>query len=144
MAALATSGVIKIDNEYITYTGKSGSTLTGGTRGWDGSFTDTAPATHTHGDSIYPNKYLATFGSTLKTLSLGDDPSHANYGKFAVRYGNARTIIELDTSYTASNLQSDINSISGVTAGLTVTNKLYAFNNTGTDPITFELSLIHI
>ena len=138
VATLATSGVIKIDNEYITYTGKSGSTLTGGARGWDGSFTDTAPATHTHGDSIYPNKYLATFGSTLKTLSLGDDPSHANYGKFAVRYGNARTIIELDTSYTASNLQSDINSISGVTAGLTVTNKLYAFNYTGTDPITFE------
>jgi len=141
VATLATSGVIKIDNEYITYTTKSGSangTLTAAARGWDGSFTDTTAATHTHGDSVYPNKYLATFGSTLQTLSLGDGPSHANYGKFAVRYGNARTVIELDTSYTASNLQTAINNISGVTAGLTVKNKLYAFNNTGTDPITFE------
>ena len=141
VATLATSGVIKIDSEYITYTGKSGTTngtLTGGTRAWDGSFASTAAATHTHADSIYANKHLATFGSTLQTLSLGDDPTHANYAKFAVRYGNARTIIELDTSYTATNLKTAINNISGVTAGLTATNKLYAFNNVGTDPITFE------
>ena len=137
---LATSGIIKIDSEYISYTSKSSNNLTGGTRGKDGSFASTAPATHTHGAAVYANKHLATFGSTLKTLSLGDDPTHANYAKFAVRYGNARTIIELDTtsSNTLGELSSRINNISGITASVTATNKLYAFNNTGTEPVTFE------
>lgn len=142
---LATSGIIKIDSEYVKYVSKNNSNDTidvsaTSNRGWDGSFASTAAATHTHADSIYANKHLATFGSTLQTLSLGDDPTHANYGKFAVRYGNARTIIELDTSsdYTATHLKTAINNISGVTAGLTAKNKLYAFNNVGTDPITFE------
>ena len=140
-STLAASGIIKIGSEYIAYTGKSGNNLTGGIRGVDGIFDTSVAATQTHGASVYGNKYLTTFSSSVQALSLGDDPTHANYAKFAVRYGNARTIISLDTadtSYTATELKNAINNISGITAGLTSTNKLYAFNNVGTDPITFE------
>ena len=135
-STLAASGIIKIGSEYIAYTGKSGNNLTGGIRGVHSS----TAATQTHGDSVFGNKHLTTFSSSVQALSLGDDPTHANYAKFAVRYGNARTIISLDTtsSATRAELATAINNISGITAALTSTYKLYAFNNVGTDPITFE------
>ena len=55
-AQFPTSGTIFIENEQITYTGKSGNNLTGCTRGAN----STTAATHADGTNVYNYKFIFT------------------------------------------------------------------------------------
>lgn len=71
-ANFPTSGVIAIDSggviEFVKYTGKSSNTLTGCTRGaWD-----SAAASHSNLDSVYPVWTISAISATELTFSAGD------------------------------------------------------------------------
>lgn len=63
--AFSNSGAAKIDNEWITYTGKTGTTLTGVTRGAFG----TAAASHSSGAAVIPVREITVISATELTFA---------------------------------------------------------------------------
>jgi hypothetical protein len=88
----ASSGIIKIDNEIITYNGKSATTFNNLTRGYKG----TTPANHTAGTTIYQYVEQGMPNVPIEKVVLNTDMFNANWT--AIRIDSNGTSVDTDIS----------------------------------------------
>ncbi|HCK12650.1 TPA: hypothetical protein DHW51_00910, partial [Candidatus Poribacteria bacterium] len=119
-SSFATSGTIRIEDEYIRYTGKTGDTFTGLSRG---ASSTTAAAYGTNNISITSVDYSS---QTMSALDIAA-------GTFTVKGASEKTVTISSTSDTLSTVINSINSASaGVTASLSPDGRVKLVGSAGT------------
>ncbi|HIO46520.1 TPA: hypothetical protein EYN23_04090, partial [Candidatus Poribacteria bacterium] len=121
-SSFATSGTIRIEDEYITYTGKTSNTFTGLTRGSSGT---TAAAYEATAGSVG----ITSVDYSSQTMSALDIAA----GTFTVKGSSEKTVTISSTSDTLSTVIGSINSANaGVTASLSVDGRVKLVGPAGT------------
>ncbi|SVA98768.1 uncharacterized protein METZ01_LOCUS151622, partial [marine metagenome] len=120
-SSFATSGTIRIEDEYIRYTGKTGDTFTGLTRG----ASSTTAAAYGAAGSIG----ITSVDYSSQTMSALDITA----GTFTVKGASEKTVTISSTSDTLSTVINSINSASaGVTASLSPDGRVKLVGSAGT------------
>lgn len=107
-ATFPTSGIIAIGDELISYTGKTSTSFTGCTRGFDG----TTAATHASGDNV-EQLIAAAYHKTLVSALIATQ-TKVGAGTTA----NRAIVANGSGNYTASGITHDTNEILGNVGGL--------------------------
>lgn len=97
-AAFSTSGIIKIDNELISYSGKTGTTFTGITRSY--SYTQTG-ATHSNGATVqqmtHEGRYFTAYANSADSWNV-----NGRRGDYLIASVDSPTQITLATNFTGT------------------------------------------
>ena len=99
----AATGIILIDSELITYTGKTGTDFTGCTRGTNG----TVAASHTTGATVYDASTFTGWGQSVSTTTYSQIRlwSEANFGEYLlINPSNGAIYLWIPTYNVSGNL----------------------------------------